>query len=1375
MKIRFLFLSFFLIFISLFSIAGIIENGGVYRFKNNHNSHVISVVSGSTDLIGSASNPDDHCQWWYSESAGGNAFYFRNIKSGAYMKCTRDGVWSAALADSPDATMAVEVVQTKTIVDKPQDFDDNLYVIRVKKDNDYNYAHHNASTNVISWTKDAGASQWLVDKVNISQEELADLLEKMDKAGEELSKIDIYQDALRNLFDDEACTILRSGITLENNPDFESLSPTLKRMVTKVSSKNWSEQYGDVEWDSEHALKYRIQNYEPYSEGNSAAGLAKIQAYTNMNNPTGILSKTDEVLYIMVDSDVPEGATLYINGAPDEGMYNSVNSGLKLHKGLNALMGYDDKSVFYIYYTVATAENGKPVRKLSDYEPIKIHIEGGTLNGFFNYKGDDLYKADTAEDYKYTSERAKHPMYDLIGDYVILHFHLNDVANPNDPSKPYKGVKSSLNPERNPNCYRYDPVEIMKAWDGMCLTERMLMGIQYEKDIDQRYYQTIHGDEYSKTLDGITYTCDPGYYFSDYFNNRMMGISQVGDLYMNATSWRTAYNVNTISYVLNDFYGDGLWGPAHEYGHINQGPINMAGTTEVSNNIFSNVATYFHDRYEGSRADYLTQELEAFYAGKKYLEYGTFNTTRMFWQLWSYYHGAGHNKKFYPRLFQLLREHPLIKTTTDNTSTNGLHYEKNDMMHFALMCCIAAEEDLTDFFTTWGFFRTMDHYLIDDYSRFMAMLSDEDISETKDKIKRLGFKPNTAILFIDDRVGMPNHPGAGDLGNFNDYMNGGRTPNGEFVYTVNGSTVTITSRGDDGVGFIIRDNDGNLLGFSNSHTFSVTPEIADALMNGDAKIDAIGSDENQTVVGATNIVNEGSIDDKKNMLSQIIDECNVQFSYIDDTETRVGYYIPEKCEDLQNLCKEAESLLKSADVSGESLTKMIKQLHEQLEAFLADESIKIGFEQGATYRIENNYPDNNGRSITSGDEISTAPLPIGNGSFAQQWFIDNMSDDRYTLRNYETGKYLGTKGTSTLMQSEPVEMAIIPIDHKIGVYGIAIVEDRRNGLHINRSSNIITYLLSAEGSQWRFIKVNDADYVEMRNSLIKLYEEAEEKLKEAGTTTPPESEPVPLTADCLFSNASYTASNNGDQFTSWNVLLDDNPNTYWHSDYSNKDSSDGLHHYIRIMAPGEMCFRHFTLSYRTRQNDGVATRITGIKVETAKDLESWNTVYVANSGLLVGGGVTNVLPEITVPDNTKYIRFMVTNGAEWHAGHPIFALSEIKVSNRNDNYLCVPDSKFEEVTPEDMYSVAITLADSRQAYTSEDSSYDELADRYADLYAALSNLVHNMNGVTTGIHNTVIDCGPQDYYNLQGIKIAKPQKGIYIRKNSNGKYEKVVR
>lgn len=106
----------------------------------------------------------------------------------------------------------------------------------------------------------------------------------------------------------------------------------------------------------------------------------------------------------------------------------------------------------------------------------------------------------------------------------------------------------------------------------------------------------------------------------------------------------------------------------------------------------------------------------------------------------------------------------------------------------------------------------------------------------------------------------------------------------------------------------------------------------------------------------------------------------------------------------------------------------------------------------------------------------------------------------------------------------------------------------------------------------------------------------------------------------------------------------------------------------------------------------------------------------------------------------------------------------------------MPDEKYEGLTPQDMSAVAVSLANSREASTSENSTYEDIENRYNELSAALANLNEKMNGINTGISDMYFDNSNvcNDYYNLQGIKVEKPGMGIFIRKNSKGIYEKVI-
>lgn len=1349
-----------------------VEANKVVRITNNYNKKVMAVPSAGTELTAANSNTDDRKQWWLAIPAeNGNYFYLRNVASGAYMKC-QSGAWTVETVEIPQpATMSFEILRTCDIKGG-ENFADNLNVIHIPGTS--SYAHNNYTSNVISYGWSAEGSQWIVDCVQLSDEEINKIIERMDKVGEDMAKLESYQVALNNLFDDYSCTILRKDIDLENNDDYNMLPQTLRTMVDKVNSGNWDEDCGTYQWDSEHAQKYRVQLYEPYSEGSAAASLACIQAYTNMNNPTGILSNADQVLYIMVDSDVPEGATLYINGVPDENMYNSTTSGTPLKKGLNMILCYDDITHFFIYYTVNTVVNNNITSyKVTQYQPIKIHIEGGKLNGFFNYVGDRLYKPDVLKDYLYTSERALHPMYDLIGKYVILHFHLNDT--PSHPGeKAQFGVKSSLDESVNPGKYKYDPADIMNDWDRMCLTQRILMGLQDKADIDSTFnrgmYSDIVGDQYAKDR----YKADPGFHFSDYFNNRMMGISMPGDLYMNATSWRTAYNVSTISYVLTEFRDDGLWGPAHEYGHMNQGPINMAGTTEVSNNTFSNVATYFSAEYNGSRNDYPSAQLNEFNQGKNYIQFAGSNTTRMFWQLWCYYHGTKHNTKFYPRLFELLRKNPLTKVTKEN----GTHNERYDLLHFAKMCCVAAEEDLTNFFTAWGFFVPMDHVTIDDYSLYEAVLTPQDIQAVKDEIKEFGFVPNNAILFIDDRVGMNKQ--AGDFGSFEDYDGNGVAPAGNFTFTVDGTTVIVSNSEGNHAGYMILDNDGNLLGFSNADEFEVTSQAAQALLDGTASIKAVGSEN--TMVEATNTIVNGSVEDKLGVLRSLLDNVNSLLQYTDNNDAYVGFFKESFCQTLTDLRDKGMKMLESTD--GDSLTVIIKDLSNEYISLKLNEDARVTIEPGATYRFMNRlYPT---KTLVAGNNVcASAEFNIANNDpFNQQWILEQLDNDMYALRNLADKTYVGSIGandTPIPLVKTPVAYSLVTFDDLIGWHAFAAAGNSLSAIHMASNGNIVKWYTTSTASNWTLKKINDENYVSLYDDLMSLLSEADNLLQQAGTTKESESYELELNDDRFYSNAPYNASDNTDKFRGWYVITDNDIETYFHSDYSGKNSVDSLDHYIRIQAPQGETFRHVTFAYTTRNAANAnATKISAYRIEASTDARQWTTVYTVNSGLNTGAAQVNKSNEFTVPKGTQYIRFMVTNSPQRSGGHPIFAVAEVSVHNRTDEMMCSPYNDYPQVLPVDMENVAYALADTREAHTMCATAPVDLASQYSMLYDAYANLYEKMFGETTSVKTpsqaigTIFSDTQTEYYDLQGVRVAHPHHGIFIKKQGSHS-EKILR
>ena len=83
-------------------------------------------------------------------------------------------------------------------------------------------------------------------------------------------------------------------------------------------------------------------------------------------------------------------------------------------------------------------------------------------------------------------------------------------------------------------------------------------------------------------------------------NNHIFAISPEGS-YMWASDYRVAFVYTYLDNILlrdNVMAAkDNAWGPAHEIGHVHQKAINWPGSTESSNNLFSNYILYKLGKY----------------------------------------------------------------------------------------------------------------------------------------------------------------------------------------------------------------------------------------------------------------------------------------------------------------------------------------------------------------------------------------------------------------------------------------------------------------------------------------------------------------------------------------------------------------------------------------------------------------------------------------------------------------------------------------------------------------------------------------------------------------------------------------------------------
>lgn len=1343
-------------------------DGGVYRVVNVAKPDMCLTAHGFGATVGTDKTADgnDSQLWQLKRSNSGSGFYLCNLNNGAYLTSSIkvSGQWSAMATTTPDNKSVFKIEDSGT-------YKTFRSIEGVSYSMSYMYAHSDNANAVVCWSADDDRSRWNFSLVeSITPAEADKIIEQVQSIWSiSAEEFQVHLDAL---FEDKACTTLRaayrsaSDATLAADAHYSALPDALKSMVRKVRDNNWAETYASgTNWDSDHARKFRVQLYEPFSRGYEGSEMIGVQAYTNMNNPTGLIADNKSMLYVMVEEDVPEGALLTIGSAPGDGLYNDFNGQFTLHKGLNIVPIWNDNALQYIYYTVDTWDSTRKVRKyrLDDFSPIKIHIEGGEINGHFNSIGDELYTPDTNDDWKYYRSRARHNMFDLIGEHVILHFFINN---------PLEGGYD-LRDEFDESARSYDIPDIIRYWDDIVFYQKMLMGVLSDDDIRSDRARRIGYDNptYETLYDPLTGddVCPADYHH--YLNSRMMGLS-INESYMNGGAWRTAYNATTMHGILTGIVEDpvNLWGPAHEHGHVNQQLMKIAGTTEESNNIFSNVAVYYRG-VSTARTDLPSKQLDVFNRGLTFLKNDTWGTTRMFYQLWLYYHACGHNRKFYPRLMELLRQNPLEKRGGNNNLQS-----RYDLLHFAKMCCVAAGEDLTDFFTAWGFFVVQDGFFIDDYSQYYSYLSQADIDAVKAEIAAYGYPKNTAILFIDDRPGSSRTSwdadmaieNAGTMGGLNDFRNGS-TASGDYSFSLSGNTLTI-SGGTGGVGFMLYDADGNLIGFSNNPTFTLSDEAARLVASGQATVSVISSDSSSKAVADP--VETGTPAQKRALLDQLIAAVrNFRATRVDDSGRTVGRIAPAYVTELDEVLNAISAKIENSSLADSELTEQYRTLADAYYRLMCNDAAYIDFIPGKAYVLTNaSYID----CILSSD--GSKLTAVANGSHeepANQWYLESASTDGsyvFYLRNAQYNTYAGIINTF----SQSISMSSTPVSYTLDQFSRDVYSPRstENGsyyaIHVDGRKNVVGWMTTEPHSQWIFSLVSsEQDDEASRSRLAKLVADTEQLLQEVGTVSLSEElTRIDLDPELMYSNACYTGEGTADKFTSFSVLTDNDVDTYFHSDYSGANTTDGLDHYIRITMPSGVNLADYDflkLNYTTR-NSSAHWSPSAISIEESANLGSWYTALTENSGLPAGQNLTYQTDAFFIPDGTKHVRFTVTDSdSDEKGGHKFFVLSELGLSG--GSFVAEPASTaFPHVTSALMLNAKrlavssdIVVNSAGTARETYDAKYDALKTAYDALLAAKDDM-----SAPAEIEVPVPAACPPVIFDLSGRRVEAPSRGIYI-------------
>ena len=1072
---------------------------GVFRIINvGYNAALMEDFLGHTlHCTATIGDNDDYEQLWILKTQGAG-YSLQNVFTGAYIQTGNTGTevnyWTGATAKQ-------------------------FNIVAVGNDNAYNIwdstlgaqglHSKGANGNVVRWV-DCDPSRWKFVKVELSDADITAAREEYARltGGD---KLEGYQAVLDEVFADKACTVLNEAYAAKSDEEIEtalagSLPAELVAMVIKVKNDTWAEPNEKAEkpgWNDHYAKKFRVQLVEPHSIAGEITEWIGHQGHTNMDNPTGLYANKREVLYIMVEGEIKEGSELWATWLVGHTKMNNYNNGytngLRLHEGLNVVPMGSNGSALYFNYLVHTynKETRQFANKLSNYDDLKIHVEGGYINGYYSIAGDALYTPDNDDDWVYYEERANLENITILGRYEVLQFELNDVINYTDDKGSTwseKGLAYHF-PERLPTEMPNSPAftapnqrinGIIEAWDRIFLSEKMTLGVASRADVDSmnklfpRYDGTWTEKAEIYNYDDALYAfCDSikdrdGDY-GEYYNHRGVAFgTRTGYMY---GSWdHSGYHINTTPSILTAIATEAgsTWGPAHEIGHQHQALYTLNGEMEVTNNTFANIAAWYMgmgtSRVNGTEGN-LAHVYDNFKNGGYLLSNNIWALTQRYYRLWLYYHRVGNNTQFFPRLFELIRQKPMersygsgsemrpndkgVMEETGFQLTNGYR----SYLHFYQLCCEAAQEDLTEFFRAYGCFTPVDGVFQGDYTNSKYYTTQKEIDKAIKEVKAKGYPVNNKVLFINDCTNGATYghdgttrrsfwdPETGrrenaEVGLYVDYLC--ETPiTGEYVYTLEDLKLTI-SGGKGAVGFAIYNQNTEIQAFSNNHTFYLNKEVANMLRTGELTLYAVPATGEDVVV----TLNQGDESEQLENLENALYVAQGYLEKVDNTGRKVGYLHPDSIADYMALVAKIEEVVKNKDNSEKSYGEWYLELDAANAKMQADESARIPFTPDCFYTIAMSAdPTRYIKTVTAG--LSTEVFD--EVTFGIQWrFVPAVEENTYYIQNRETGKYISVANSGKRVKAEATDVA--------SAVAFTLDIDAPGEIYIQRADNEDIYL-----------------------------------------------------------------------------------------------------------------------------------------------------------------------------------------------------------------------------------------------------------------------------------------------------------------------------
>ncbi len=1302
--------------LSGFAQVSLLEQGKVYRFVNRMYPGYSMTAGSMTTAIGAATVESSQSQLWYvaevSNDGGGVPRYrLRSFGNGRYLQGAGGSTqWKLVESTTNDNTYLY--LRTVGTTYNTLSLDNT--------DNNRNKMHCDGSKNIVGWSVDGQATHWTITEVDFTADAIEANWAAIDNFVFTDTQITNFKASLAAIFTDAACTTLNATYAamslseLQADANYTALPATLQNMVTKVWNEQtstqdrataWGEDHVDGEpakaWSGDYAKRYRVQNYEIYTNRDCVNSALKINIHTNLNNPTGIITKERDALYIMVDGEIKEGASLYLGSYSGHGQAGNATDGVQLQTGLNVVPCFVDKQWTCIYYTANTmkawdGKTNKGTHPLSFYPDLKIHIEGGHVNGYYNEVGDALYahertvnnvdsNGDNEEDWDYLAARNVLDDITIVGKRIVFQFNFKKPVNEDGTVR--EGTDYYFTADNSGN-RRVRITDFLERWNRIVWAQNLTMGLESAESVTaaNALYPTL--DDPSRGV--YAYTGKDKEYASSYEDYYRMHCLAIGipTGYMSGGWTSSNYNYGTFQAIIEGITTNAgnTWGPGHEIGHQHQGPINTAGLTEVTNNLFANICVWYDGRAT-SRTN--SGEGDLSYVLKAYNEENSdfftnniWAQTQMYYKLWLYYHLVGHNNKFYPRLFEMLRRDPIqrnynqldVQDVENGTKVTG----KTPLLHFYKKCCLAAGEDLTEFFRAYGFFTPMNKRYVGDYASAEYTQTQAQIDATIKEVKALGYPENHTVLFINDCTGTPfyQHDGKtersrlgdsgtySDLGAYTDYN--GTTSNDEVTGTyeltvANGNATMVGATG--GVGFLIYDGNGKLLSFSSDYTFPLSDEALIAIAKGTATVQVLNAEGTSTPV----VYDGGSA--AVSLLAGLLAEVKIVVDAVDDggnsgtDYTKVGFYKKSEVTTLLSLYEEAKTLYEEGAQSG--YVSAYKALKAEFDAVKANEFARVALVAGSTCVLVNKEVPTRYISETGSNTVTTTNVTggvvVANVPATGRWILEaSTTSGAYNFKNVSTTNYWLALSGSTQLTTGAEKKSYTFLDNEDGSWGIKYSENDQL-IHKAGGNNIVGWWdTTNENSHWYITMVSKPEVLEASMNLEDLVAKTTTLINKMANVSGKGAQDM---------STFRITSNATEQGHGTALMVDGDLNTFFHTVWSGTEVNEN--HYFQIDCGEGLSLEEFTFNYTTRPTGSGGSDaptqfvITGGNNTDANgDVTDWTPITTISEGLPSEKATSYTSGTIgTLGTAYRYLRFTVpTASGGTFGGQYYFGIAELGIS-----------------------------------------------------------------------------------------------------------------